>query len=59
MHEIHFSSILFIFFILFLFISVFKRYKDLYEDSADENTKKTSSLNKDKILKLPELKVTV
>lgn len=59
MHEIHFSLILFIFFYTFLFLSVFKRYKDLYEDNADENTKKTSSLNKDKILKLPELKVTV
>ncbi|XP_063431242.1 calcium and integrin-binding protein 1-like [Mytilus trossulus] len=38
-------------------LHVFKRYKDLYEDSADENNKKTSSLDKDKILKLPELKV--
>jgi hypothetical protein len=41
-----------------LFYSVYKRYSELFEEgtSAGENMK-SASLSKEKILKLPELKV--
>lgn len=38
-------------------LHVFKRYKELYDDNTSEEAAKSACLNKDKVLKLPELKV--